>query len=79
MMAMTLAQARRDHEIGYLTTWRIERAPMGPGWVIHLGQGMGAGYLVDARSKQPRVFSSLDSCVRVLRDIGFGVDALFAG
>lgn len=69
----TLAQAKRDFQIGYLTKYRIERAPVPPGWMLHLGEGNAAGWLVDARSKQPRVFKSLDSVVAALEDIGFSV------
>jgi len=77
----TIAQAKRDFEIGYLTQYRIERAPMQaePGWMVHLGQGMAAGWLVDARSQEPRVFKTLDAAVSSLVSIGFEVNALFQG
>lgn len=75
-MLNTMAQAKRDFEIGYLTKYSLEREPMGNGWRVHLGEGMAQGYLSDARTKQPRVFKSLDSAVNALEDIGFKVHYL---
>lgn len=72
-MANTLAQAKRDFEIGYLTKWRIERAPMNDGWMVYLGEGNAAGWLVDARTKEPRIFKTVDSSVSALEQIGFRV------
>lgn len=75
-MANTAAQSKRDFSIGYLTTYRIERATMGGGWLLHLGQGNAAGYLVDARTKEPRLFKTLDAVVSMVESIGFEVNAL---
>jgi len=76
----TLDLAKRDFQLGYLTRWRIERAPLEEkGWRLVLGQGMSEGALCDARSKKPRVFKSLDSVVSAIEDIGFKVDVLFRG
>lgn len=72
-MMNTLGQAKRDFDLGYLTKYRIERSPMGEGWMVHLGEGNAAGWLVDARTKEPRVFKSLDSAVSTLEQIGFRV------
>lgn len=82
MIKYQLAQAKRDFEIGYLTTWHIERAPLakgGTGWVLILGTGNGAGQLVDARTKDVRIIKSLDSVLSILESIGFEVNALFQG
>lgn len=80
MKVHTMAQAKRDHEIGYLTRWRIERAPEGQeGWRVELGAGVGCGWLADARSKEPRVFKSLDGAVSSLQQIGFEVNLLCQG
>jgi len=73
----TMAQAKRDFEIGYLTAYQIKRWPgFGPGWFVWLGSGMAAGWLVDARSKAPREFHTLDAVVRSLEQIGFKVEEL---
>ena len=69
----TLAQTKRDFEIGYLSAYRLERAPMSEGWQIYLGSGNAAGWLVDARSKQPRIFKTLDAAIKTLEEIGFKV------
>ncbi len=71
----TIAIAKRDFQMGYLTKYRIERAPM-DGWLLHLGEGNAAGWLVDARSKTPRAFKTLDSVVSTLEAIGFRVQVL---
>lgn len=72
----TLAQAKRDFQIGYLTKYHMERAPMANGWMLHLGEGNAAGWLVDARSKEPRIFKTVDSVVSALESIGFEVNRL---
>ena len=74
----TIKQAKRDFEIGYLTRFRIERAPLDAdgGWVVVLGQGIGEGPIVDVRTKQTRIFRSLDSAVSALGEIGFCVEVL---
>ncbi len=75
-MYNTMSQAKRDFSIGYLTEWRIERAIIGSGWRLFLGSGNGAGWLVDARSKEPRLFKTLDAVVSALTEIGFEVNQL---
>lgn len=72
----TMAQAKRDFQIGYLTKYHIERAPLSTGWMLYLGEGNAAGWLVDARSKEARVFKTLDSVVSALESIGFEVSRL---
>ena len=67
--------------MGYLTRWRVDRAIIGEpdGWTVHLGAGNSAGTLVDARTRETRVFRSLDSAVRAIEEIGFSVDSIFQG
>lgn len=72
----TMAQAKRDFQIGYLTKYHIERVPMASGWMLYLGEGNAAGWLVDARTKEPRIFKTLDSAVSALESIGFEVNRL---
>lgn len=77
MRYYTMELAKRDFEIGYLRSWRIERAPIGEdGWRVDLGEGNARGYLCDARRRQPRLFRSLDSAVAALEQVGFEVNAL---
>jgi len=75
-MSHTLANAKRDFKIGYLMKFRIERSPMEEGWRLYLGEGMGGGWLADARTKEARVFKTLDSVINTLEAIGFKVEAL---
>lgn len=79
MSCHTMAQAKRDFTIGYLTRWHIERVPMGGGWRVELGTGNGRGWLADARTKEPRVFKSLDGAVSAVEQIGFEVNFLGQG
>lgn len=72
-MSNTLANAKRDFSIGYLTRFRIEKSPMADSWMLWLGDGNGAGWLIEARTKEPRVFKTLDSAVNTLESIGFQV------
>jgi len=77
MALNTLAQAKRDFEIGYLKEYRLKRWPLaGQGWFVWLGEGNAAGWLVDARSKEPREFKTLDAAVSSLEAIGFKVEEL---
>ena len=71
----TLKQAKRDFQVGFLTVFRIDSV-VGGGWSVYLGTGNAAGWLVDARSHQPRVFKTLDAAVVALREIGFAVEVL---
>ena len=76
MRKVTTAQAKRDYSIGFLNKFRIERAPLGTGWLVVLGEGLAEGFLVDAARKEQRVFKSLDGAVSVLEDIGFTIELL---
>lgn len=78
MSDYTMAQAKRDFQIGYLSAARLKRYPMqGAGWFVWLGEGMAAGWLTDARTKQPREFKSADSAISALEQIGFEVNELY--
>lgn len=70
----TMADARRDLAMGYLTSARIVRSQ--GGWVVELGGGNALGELADARRKERRVFKSLDGAAGALDQIGFVVKVL---
>jgi len=74
--AWTMAQAKRDFQIGYLTDFQIQRAAMLSGWWVSLKGGTNRGHLVDARAKEPRLFKTLDAAVIALEQIGFKVEGL---
>lgn len=76
MQQITMAIAKHDFQIGYLKRYAIERAPLGEGWLLSLGEGNAKGFLVNARDKGPRVFKTLDSVVSALETIGFSVNRL---
>lgn len=76
MLNWTMAQAKRDFEIGYLDDFHIERAAMQAGWSVALKGGTKRGHLVDARAKSPRVFKTLDAAVLAIEQIGFKVEGL---
>ena len=75
-MHNTMSQSKRDFSLGYLTEWRIERSIIGSGWRVFLGSGNAAGWLVDARTKEPRLFKTLDAVVSALNEIGFEINQL---
>jgi hypothetical protein len=76
MTTWTLAQAKRDYEIGYLDTFELIKAPMEDRWIIHLKAGLTTGPLVDARKKSPRTYTTLDAAISTLQQIGFKVEYL---
>ena len=61
--------------MGFLTKYRIERVTIEEkSWCIFLGQWLSEhGLLVDARSKQPLIFKTLDGALSAIEDIGFTV------
>lgn len=83
MASYTMAQAKRDFEIGYLTAYEVKRWDLvtagRSGWFIWLGRGNSAGWLVDARDREARQFKTLDAAVQALEQIGFKVESLRAG
>lgn len=80
MTEWTMAQAKRDFSIGYLTAFCFWRSDIdSQGWTVGLSGGSARGHLVDARSKQVRVFRSLDAAVRAVEEIGFECKALVVG
>jgi hypothetical protein len=74
----TVAQAKRDFEIGYLTDFSLERFALDAGaeWSVRLAGGSARGVLVDARNKEPRTFRSLDAAIAAIESIGFRVEGL---
>lgn len=76
MSDFTMAQAKRDFSRGLLDGVRVVNIGMGLGWtvIIRSRLGMdGAGYLVDARSKEPRKFRTADAAIAAVEQIGFRV------
>ncbi|AOJ44301.1 hypothetical protein WJ28_11705 [Burkholderia thailandensis] len=79
MVRWTMAQAKRDFGIGYLTGFQFERLALASDvWLVRLAGGTARGALVDARSRSPRQFKSLDAAVAAVEQIGFRVDGLKA-
>ena len=81
MIDYTMNIAKRDFMMGYLKRFQIVRVPpLTAGrdgcWHVQLGQGESHGYLVDARSKEPRLFKTLDAAVKASEEIGFKVITL---
>lgn len=72
----TMLHAKRDFEIGYLTWYGVERAPLGLGWNVVLKAGTNFGCLIDARALEARVFKTLDAAVSAIEQIGFKVEGL---
>jgi len=80
MTFWTMAQAKRDFEIGYLTGFCFYRSvAAGEPWTIGLSGGSARGHLVDARTKSVREFKSLDAAVRAVEEVGFECKALMVG
>lgn len=77
-MYYTMADAKRDFKMGYLAQYVIERNALSPGWRVKLGpeRNQVLHPLVDARTKQWRLFKSLDAAVSALEEIGFEVNVL---
>jgi len=72
-MFYTMADAKRDFKMGYLTQFVIERNGLSTGWWVKIGpeRNQVLHPLVDARSHKMRHFKSLDAAVSALEEIGF--------
>lgn len=76
-MNRTMAIAKHDFKIGYLTSYEIVRPFFDNAhWCVSLGTGLQQGMLCDARTKEPRQFKTLDSAVKAVEEIGFEVTRL---
>lgn len=77
-MFYTMADAKRDFKMGYLSQYVIERKVLSAGWLVKLGpeRNQVLHPLVDARSHSWRVFKTLDAAVSALEEIGFEVNLL---
>jgi len=77
MDAWTMAEAKKDFERGLLTGFEFNDAAAvmssDIAWNVSLltSLSFGAGVLVDARTKQPRVFRTLDAALAAVRAVGF--------
>jgi hypothetical protein len=76
-MNRTLALAKHDFETGALRHFSIARVPLSSYWCVQLG-GAPLGFLVDARSKERRLFKTVDAAVAAVEQIGFKVFDLHA-
>lgn len=80
MATYSMAQAKRAFEMGYLRLVEVKRWDLTTGgrggWFVWLGRGNAAGWLVDARDKEPRMFKSLDAAVSALEQVGFRVNTV---
>lgn len=74
----TMDQARRDFAAGRLKAAVLLRVPMQHGeWTIRLSGARGdSGMLLGVQDLQPRVFTTLDSAVRAIEQIGFSCTEL---
>lgn len=74
----TMEQARRDAAAGRVNGALLLRVPMSTGdWTVRLLGAKGdAGMLLDVKTLEPQVFSSLDGAVRALEQIGFSFTQL---
>lgn len=80
LTTFTVAEAKRDFNDGLLTDFGLERYGVpGGGWNVLLKGQYRCGALVDARTKQPRVFRTCDAAVSALEQIGFKVEGFTAG
>ena len=74
----TMEQARRDFAAGRLNGALFLRVPMSRGdWTVRLVGAKGdAGMLLDVKTLEPHVFSTLDGAARALEQIGFSFTQL---
>jgi len=71
-MNLSVAEAKRDFKRGFLKSFTLTRSAMEPGWWVLLNDiNGGQPMLTDAKTKNPRLFKSLDSAINTARDIGF--------
>jgi len=79
VFGFTMAQAKRDFQIGYMETFQIHRVAVGTGWIVFLKAGTNRGPLLQARGQLTRGFKTLDAAVAAVEEIGFKVEVLFRG
>ena len=74
----TMEQARRDFAAGKITHAMLVRVPMTRAhWTVRLSGARGdAGMLLAVHTLAPQVFSSLDSAVEAMEQIGFAIEQL---
>jgi len=73
----TMSEAKRDFEAAYLKAFYV-LPDLEPGsWNLDLEDINGRrGFLVDARSRQARIFKTSDAAIAAAREIGFQVKGL---
>ncbi|MES2321397.1 MAG: hypothetical protein V4633_03970 [Pseudomonadota bacterium] len=74
----TMDQARRDFAAGRLKSAMLVRVPMqAREWTVRLSGTKGdSGMLLKVQDLQPHIFSSLDSAVQAIEQIGFSFTQL---
>ena len=76
---ITMQQAREYLDLGVMQGAVLLREPMGKGWYLSMDGTSGNVWTLATARGELRVFSSLDSAVNALRDIGWKVTALEVG
>ena len=76
----TMEQAKRDFSLGRLQGAVFVRVPMSATeWTVRLSGAKGdVGMLLEVQNLQPRIFTTLDSAVRAVEQIGFSFTQLKA-
>lgn len=74
----TMEQAKRDFLAGRLSTALLIRVPMTRSdWTVRLLGAKGdAGALLDVKTLEPQIFTTLDGAVQALERIGFSFSQL---
>ena len=73
---MNIKEAKAFFEHGIIRQFRAEPRPMGDGWMLVFEKNAGGDETFETALGQARVFSSLDTLVKVVRDIGAQVSSL---
>lgn len=74
---MNIKEAKSFFEHGIISQFRAEPAVMGRGWMlVFCKTGGGGDETFETALGEPRVFSSLDTLVRTVEDIGARVSSL---
>jgi hypothetical protein len=75
---LTMADAKKQFALGIIKGYAIDRA-MKQNVVrfsLQVDKQRSVGVLVDARTKQPRAFKTLDAAVSAIEQVGFSVGVL---
>jgi hypothetical protein len=67
---MNIKEAKGFFQHGIIRQFRADPEPMGRGWMLVFVKNGGGDELFETALGHPRVFSSLDTLVNTVRDIG---------